>query len=358
LLAPLLLVACVASLACGTSFMPLKVTEAATGTAAGLSADVKGVWLTDEVPPDGFGDDSALVVELELRNDGAQPVTINPMSLVCLLESDVGHPSDTLSLLPGGGAGGPFEGEMPPERSVLAAVEVPAGQTRSLWVMFRGYRFPDSDVARRITMKIPSAEGPPLEVTLADPARMKLRWTHAAANSGWAVGFVNTSLFSDHLHATVVSTQLSYLTRRWRLLWEIGLTSSVLVQTQGVLSSSTSSFAGSGLVARVAAPLMLWGTAREPRQLGFYIGSQALVLLETQVPQPAENPATPNLYGTMTAEAGLELEIGAVHFAATPFPLSQVGRPMPRWSTRLGYTHWWVAGGGSHGYITALRLAW
>ena len=77
-----------------------------------------------------------------------------------------------------------------------------------------------------------------------------------------------------------------------------------------------------------------------------------------QVPQPADAPAQPHLYGVVTAELGLELEVGAVHFAATPFPLSQIGRAPPRWSTRIGYTHWWVAGGGSHGYITALRLAW
>src|SRR6185369_13749168 len=100
---------------------------------------------------------------------------------------------------------------------------------------------------------------------------------------------------------------------------------------------------------RVATPLTLWGTAREPRQLGFYAGGAALVLLETQLSQPAEDSSKRTFYGVLTAEVGLELDIGAVHLAATPFPLSEVGRALPRWSACLGYTHWWVAGGGSDG---------
>jgi hypothetical protein len=247
---------------------------------------------------------------------------------------------------------------MPPERAVQAPLEIPAGQRRSFWVLFRGYRFPTNEVARRITLTIPGGEGPPLVLTLADPSRGQLRWTGAAPRGGWTVGFLNTSLYSDRLQATVISTQLSRLLRSRRWLWELGLSSSVLVQTQGVLVSSTSSFVGTGLAARVSTPVKLWGTAREPRVLGFYGGGTAQVLLETQVPQPADNPSAPRIYGTLTAEVGLELEVGAVHFAATPFPLSQLGRAPPRWSTRLGYTHWWVAGVGSHGYITGLRLAW
>jgi hypothetical protein len=47
-----------------------------------------------------------------------------------------------------------------------------------------------------------------------------------------------------------------------------------------------------------------------------------------------------------------------MQLAATPFPLSQLGRALPRWSITLGYTHWWVAGGGTDGYISSLRLAW
>jgi hypothetical protein len=360
-IAPSLLVAGVASLvaACGTSFVPLRVTDAVSGAGVVLRGDVTRVWLTEDVASDGFGDDAALAVELDLHNASAETVTLTPMSFVCVMEVDAAHPSETLSLLPGGGGEGPFPGELPGERSVQAPLEIPAGRSLSIWVLFRGYRYPDSEVPRRVVVKIPGGEGQPaLELTLADPARGKLRWALEAPRSGWAVGFVNTSLFSDHLDASVVGTQLSRLVRARRLLWEVGLTSSVLVQKQGALVSSTSSFAGSGLAARVAVPVVLWGTAREPRQLGFYGGGQALVLLETQVPQPAGDPALPNLYGTLSAEAGLELEVGSVHFAATPFPLSQLGRALPRWSTRVGYTHWWVAGGGSHGYITSLRLAW
>ena len=357
-LVPLALAASMTVLACGTAFVPLRVSDAVTGTADGLRADVKGVWLTDELPAEGSAENSALVVELELGNDGAEPVSVSPVSFTCLMEIDADHPSETLSLLPGGGAEGPFPGEVPGERSVLAPIVIPPGQTRSFWALFRGYRFPASEVPRRIILRIPRPDARPLELTLADPARGRLRWTLAPPSGGWTVGFLNTSLFSDHLHATMVSTQVSRLRRSGRLLWEIGLFSSVLVQTHGVLSSSTSSFAGSGLAARVSTPLALWGTARDPRELGFYAGGTALVLLETQVPQPADNPSTPTFYGALTAEVGLELDMGAVHLAATPFPLSQVGRALPRWSARIGYTHWWLAGGGSDGFISGLRLAW
>jgi hypothetical protein len=359
--APALLVAGVAALAataCRTSFVPLRVTDAVTGAGAGLRADVTRIWLTDNVPSDGLGPNSALAVELELHNAGAQPVSLNPMSLVCVMELDAAHPAETLALLPGGGGEGGFPGKMPPERAVQAPLEIPAGQTRSLWVLFRGYRYPESEVPRRIVLRIANGDGPPLALTLADPARGKLRWALPAKRSGWTVGFLNTTLFNDHLDASVVGTQIAHITRWRRLLWEVGLASSVLVQKRGVLMSSTSSFMGSGLATRAAVPVVLWGTAREPRQLGFYGGGQALVLLETQVPQPANDPAAAHIYGVLAAEAGLELEVGAVHFKATPFPLSQIGRVLPRWSIRAGYTHWWVAGGGSHGYISGLRLAW
>jgi hypothetical protein len=354
----LALAASLGALACASSFVPLRVSDALTATVGGLRADVKGVWLTDDVPAEGFGDDSALVVELELRNDGTQPASVSATSFACLMEIDAARPSETLSLLPGGGDEGSFPGEVPGERSVLAPMVIPPGERRSYWALFRGYRFPASEVPRRITLRIPGPEGQSLDLDLADPARGKLRWTISPPSGGFTVGFADTSLFSDHLQATVLSTQLSRLTRAWRLLWEVGLATSVLVQTHGVLSSSTSSFVGSGLAGRVSAPLTMWGTTREPREVGFYVGGTALVLLETQVPQPADNPATPSVYGVLTAEVGLELDVGAVHLAATPFPLSQVGRALPRWSVRVGYTHWRVAGGGSDGYITGLRLAW
>jgi hypothetical protein len=197
-----------------------------------------------------------------------------------------------------------------------------------------------------------------LELRLADPARGRLRWTLEPESGGWTVGFLNTSLFNNRQQATVVTTQVSRVARLSRFLWEIGVTSSVIVQTQGALNSSTSSFTGSGLAARVSAPLMLWGTTQEPRQLGFYAGGTAQVLVETQALRLSDNVMLPGVYGVLTAEVGLELDIGTVHLAATPFPLSQVGRALPRWSAYLGYTHWWVAGAGSDGFINALRLAW
>lgn len=355
---PLAIAASLAVMACATSFVPLRVSDAVTGARGQLHADVKAVWLSDGVPPDGFGDDSVLAVEVELHNEGAQPVSLNPTSFACVMEIDTDHPSETLSLLPGGGAEGPFPRVETGERSALAPVVIPPGGKHLLWVMFRGYRFPGSEVPRRIILKIPLPDGQPIDLTLADPARGRLRWTLAPSVSDWTVGFLNTSLYSNHLKATVVATQVSRVGRWSRFLWELGLASSVLVQTRGALTSSTSSFTGSGLAARVSGPLMLWGTAREPRQIGLYVGGTAQLLLENQVPQLSDNAVVPTFYGLLTAEVGLELDIGAVHLAATPFPLSQLGHPLPRWSATLGYTHWWVAGGGTDGYISGLRLAW
>jgi hypothetical protein len=60
----------------------------------------------------------------------------------------------------------------------------------------------------------------------------------------------------------------------------------------------------------------------------------------------------------LAAEAGIEVDVGARRLAATPFPLSYTGRALPRWLFRIGYTHWWVAGGGSDGYTTSARLSW
>lgn len=357
-LGPLAIAAGLAALACSSSFVSLRVSEAVSATRARLHADVKAVWLTDETPQEGVGDGSVLAVQLELTNDGVQPASVSPTSFACLMEIDARRPSETLALLPGGGAEGRFPGRELGARSILAAVVIPPGERRSIWVMFRGYRFPGTEVPRRIILKIPRPEGQPLELTLADPSRGRLRWTIAPPSGGWVVGLVNTSLFSDHLHATVVSTQLSRITRSGRFQLEIGLATSVLVQTQGALTSSTSSFAASGLSASASAPFTLWGTAREPRELGVYAGGTGMLLLEMQPPQPADNPRKPTYYAALTSEVGLQLDIGAVHFASTPFPLSQVGRALPRWSARLGYTHWWVAGGGSDGYTTGLRLAW
>ena len=67
----------------------------------------------------------------------------------------------------------------------------------------------------------------------------------------------------------------------------------------------------------------------------------------------------PSVYGAILAEAGIQLDVGALRFAGTPFPLAPLGRlPLPRWSIRLGYTHAWIGGAQADGYVSSLRLTW
>jgi hypothetical protein len=54
----------------------------------------------------------------------------------------------------------------------------------------------------------------------------------------------------------------------------------------------------------------------------------------------------------------VDVNIGAVRLAATPFPLAPAGLALPRWSVRAGYTHWWVGDGGSAGYTTGFLVIW
>ncbi len=340
---------------CGTSFVPLRLREPATAFAGALRVKAERVFLTDDILAGGIGDESGLVVELTLTNHGTEPYSLSVGGLSCLMEIDSRRPADTLSLLPAGLGEGTFPGDVPTEPSPRGPMAIAPGQTGSYWVLFRGYRFPDSDLPRRITVRMPGVGGPPWDLTLADPGHGRQRWKVEPIDGGWTVGLDNSSLLRDHLRATVVSTQFSRLSRLGPMLWEVGLNSSVLVQT---LPTSTSSFAGSGLGTRMTAPLLNWGTPQNPRQIAAYGGATALLLVETQSQEAVDNMTLPSVFGVLAAEAGLELVIGARRLAASPFPLSAVGRGLPRWSTRVGYTRWWVADGVTDGIVSGLRLAW
>jgi hypothetical protein len=275
------------------------------------------------------------------------------------MEIDPVHPETGLSLTPVGGGEGRFPGELPDDpAAVLASLTISPGQTRTYWVMFRGYRFPNSDLPRRITLGVPSESKHPLALVIADPARGNVRWNLAPRSSVWTIGLDNASLFGNHLQAMVVGTEFGRLSQVGRLFWEAGLTSAVLIETHGDLTSSTSSFAGIGVNALAGTPLVEWGTPQAPRRIDVYGGGAALFLTEIQHQPVADKTVPPNFYGAFTADAGLELAVGALRPAPTPFPLAAPGRSLPRWSVRAGYTHWWVGHGNADGYTTSLRLAW
>jgi hypothetical protein len=351
------LVVSLTTAACGQSFLPVRPSEPLTSAAGDVTASVDGVWVTQEMRDTGMGDDQALAVQLSVTNMGREPRELSPSTFACLMELDPRRPGETRSLLSAGGATGTFPDELPEEGSLLSSIAVPPGETRTLWALFRGYVFPGGDVPRRIVVRIPITGALPIELVVADPVRGNLRWQVKPPPSAYAIGIRSTSLFGG-LTAQSVSNDITRVARAGPLLWEIGLTSTLFVQSKGPLVSQTSSFLGSGLVGRLTWPVFHWGTELEPRQLGLYAGGSATLLIEIIGDRPASDMTPPQTYGMFTGEAGVELDVGAMRFAPTPFPLSPANQPLPRWMFRLAYTHASIGGVQADGYMTTLRLIW
>lgn len=206
---------------------------------------------------------------------------------------------------------------------------------------------------------MPDAEGRALELVLADPARGDLRWEVPPTRGAWYLGVQSTSLYGSYVQADALSTRVARLTRVGRFLWDVGVISSVVVQVKGSLRSSSSSFMGTGLDTNLTLPLFSWSDPQQPIRLGPYLGGQIQTLIATEPTPSKANPQTPPVYGQGGPEVGLELDVGALRNAATPFPLSAVGRnPLPRWLVRVGYTHSWIGHGTADGYVTGVRLTW
>jgi hypothetical protein len=172
------------------------------------------------------------------------------------------------------------------------------------------------------------------------------------------LGIENTSLLGGRTKAMGVATELTLFRPLGRLLLDTSLSSLLLVQSQGSLTSPTSSFAGTGVNAHLALPVVTWGPPLDPRRFGLYAGGQAQLLISVDPPPPSGQAPSPHVYGAFAAEGGLELEVGALQPARTPFPLTAVGPALPRWFLRAGYTHWWIGGGGADGYTSSVRLVW
>ena len=343
---------------CGATYREVRPSEAVDAVAGNLRVDVQRVFLTDETIENGVADGAALVVELTVANRGPNPYALKPTALWCLMQGDARKPEETRLLPPSVNGDGAFPGA-PPEGGDLNQIDVAPGQRRSFWVLFRGYRFAGSEIPRRVTLTMPDAEGRALELALADPARGDLRWEVPPTRSAWYLGLQTGSLYGGYVQATAISSRISRMARAGRFLWEAGVLSTVLVQVQGELRSTSSSFSGTGLDAHLALPLFSWGDPLQPIRLGPYLGGQIQTLIAMEPTPTRANPQAPPIYGEGGPEAGLEVDIGALRNAATPFPLSAAGsNPLPRWLVRVGYTHSWIGHGTADGYVTSVRLTW
>jgi len=357
--------------ACGTNYVEVHPTQPLRVETAGvLAVEARRILLTDDVPWGGLREDTALVVELDVTNVSGVARDFNITSLTCLLELDVGAPEKTLSLPLGAGDVGVFPGEVGEDVLDVKPLPLPPGETRRIWALFRGYRYPGSDVQRRVVLTFSGAEGRPTRLVLADPARGTLRWTLPARKGGVMLGVESISLLGGTTKMTGVASKITFLRRKGPVLLDVELASPMFFQTQGSLmsqnylppgtpTSQTSGFAGSGLAAHVAYPLLHWGPDHDPRRFGIYAGGQGQALISLDPPPPSGMTLkTAHLYGVLSLEAGLDLEVGSLVPALGPFPITTTGTPLPRWFIRLGYTHWFVNGSGADGYTSSVRLAW
>lgn len=353
---PILTLALLLVTGCGQSYLATRPTEPVTTAGAGVGAALERVFVTDGLRADGLDDEARLVVELRVKNEGPVARRISPGSFTCAMELDARRPEQTRALLAAGGGEGPFPGSLPDEGSVLAGVALQPGESKTMWAVFEGYRFEGSGVARKVTVTIPVEGRAPLELVIADPARGGLRWESRPPRGAFVIGIRSGSLYGG-LGGMTTSNELTWMWKAGPLRLDAGILSTVLVATRGPLVSETSTFTGTGLTAHLSAPLLSWGPEQTLRQVGLYAGGAASFLIEVPKRTPDEKDPL-HTVGLYHAEAGVEIAGGILHLAATPFPLSEVGRQLPRWAIRAGYVQSWAGGVTSGGYATTLRFIW
>jgi hypothetical protein len=350
-----------ATLGCGSRMLAGRLTEPgsiAPMTDATLTVAAGRIFVDQGTTNFGMHEDSVIAVELGITNGDSKPHTLSAASISCWLELAPDLPAETRSLTPAGGGEGPFPQGSNLDDLKLGSVSIPPGQTRSYWVVFRGYRYPASDVPRKVTISLPDARGRRVQIVIADPARGQLRWEVTPFAGTMIYGIQNTALMGPALDGIGMSALIGGVSRAGPILWDFALTSRTFVEQEGGLMSPTSSFSGLGVSAHVTLPLAGWGAWQDPRQFGIYAGGEAQILVPVQrKPQPGDPMPQADWHGALIGEGGIEFDIGTLRPAATPFPISFAGLAAPRWSLRFGYTYWRAGGGDSHGYVSSLRLA-
>jgi len=344
---------------CSETLVRVQPTEVIRPDTAGegLEVAVSTLALPEELIERGVTEDAALAVGLRLHNGGEKTYGFSAASCWLLLEGDDRRPAETLSFAPAGGGEGEVPGELDDDLA-FRAVNVAPGETRTVWIVFRGYRFPKSDVARRVVLAMPGLGGQPVRLRLADPSQGDLRWETPTPRSRFMVAISGSTLFGAETKSQLAGSTLSRVARAGRFLWDVGLDSGFAVQSEGRLVSSRSSFATLKLGLHLTAPLVTWGPWQDPRRFGVFGGGGMGVW--TALPTPAETRAgeQPRAYGHGFMDLGVEFDFGTWRPAATPFPLGIDPKPgLPRWSLRLGYTQSWFAHGTSPGYMTAASFS-
>ena len=363
-LSHILFVVAFAALGCGSPFRPMTLPHPISMSPmsdATLSVELGHVFVTGDVMRSGMGEDSALAVVLGITNTGREPITVSAGSMSCWMELSPDLPGETRSLTPAGGGEGDFQG-VDLDDLKIGSSTIPPGATRHLWVVFRGYRFAGSDAPRKITVSLPDARGRRVQIVIADPARGDLRWETAPARTGAAYGVQNTALYAP-----------GFTTRHRRgdLAGDAGGTDHVrprldlgpVPREQGPDALRNIRVHGRGRERAPDAALHHVGKLAGPAPARDCTVAAASMLLAEVTGAQHDSKVAPRTYGVVSLEGGVELDVGAHgQPAASPFPVSYSRALLPRWTIRLGYTHWFIGGdnvdlnsGGVH-VLVPLRL--
>jgi hypothetical protein len=322
---------------------------------ATVRAELVQARVTSNVVLAGFSEQTLLVVVLRVTNAGRDPYVLSTAAIACWLELSPDQPGETRALTAvAGGEGSEWDGG-----ATFGSVMVAPGETRQVWVTFRGHRYAGSDVPRRVTIWFPDGRGRRIELVIADPGRGQ-RWLVEPFAFGFGFGAQSTTLDSSALTARAVAAQVTYLWRVGPVLIDAGLSLRLILQSGGRLISETSGFDSGGAFAHLTVPVVRWSVLPTPWLLGLYGGGESQYFDE--ITRPGSDGLVRSTYGALSVEGGVEVDFTGVPPAQSPFPISYSRPALPRWTARAGYTYWWTSGNdisaNSGGFVMMLRFNW